>query len=281
MAAAAGRHRKGSCGMKHKNIQLNETAFFDFYPADSEEGTEGIPLVVILPGGGYLYKSQREGRPVASRVNEVGLHALVLSYTTVEQKPCVRLDELVDEVWDTLKWIHEHADRFRIDIDKISVLGFSAGGHLAAHCSNQLSEYISRVILAYPATRLPPLPEEAILEKYERTLEEHFSAESDRKAACRAILEIFRHDPTTKISSQTRPTFIFQTAEDQTVDPHATLKYCMTLMEKNVPCELHLYQKGRHGLSLADESCNPVQYRHQSTWFGLAMTWLKEEDKVD
>lgn len=261
--------------MRQMNIQLNEFASFDWYPVWPQTADERLPLILVLPGGGYLYTSPRESEPVALRINTNYMHALVLHYTTATNRH-IRLDELLNEVNAVINWVQEHALAYQIDLAKVSVMGFSAGGNLAAHCSSLLTDVFYKAILAYPATSFPRATEEELTEKFHNMFSRVAGPDANEERIRRTMTDLLAVDPTAEITARTRPTFIFQTNEDMMVDPHATVQYCMTLMEHQVPCEMVLYQKGAHGLSLADETCNPVLFRHQAKWFDQAMEWLAD-----
>lgn len=265
--------------MRFQTVQLNEFARFDFFPVQPQTDTEQLPLVIVLPGGGYVYTSPRESDPVALRINTHYMHALVLHYTTGAYQ-AVTLRHLLEEVREAVQWARDHADALHIDRSRISVMGFSAGGHLAAHCSSRLANLFHKVILAYPATHFPRMSHEQQAEIFHRLFSRLNDPDANEERIRETIESLLSHDPTLEIGEQTRPTFIFQTVEDETVDPHATVLYALSLMEHGVPCELLLYQKGPHGLSLADETCNPLPYRHQARWFEQAMEWLKEQDRA-
>lgn len=264
--------------MYGQTVQLNEHATLDVYPVWSQAQADRLPAVLILPGGGYLYTSPRESGPVALKVNTHYLHAMVLHYTTVAHRS-VTLEELIDEVRQAIEWIQGQADRLHIDTRRISLMGFSAGGHLAAHCSSKLASMVDKAILAYPATHFPRMTHDQMAEIFHRMFGRISDPRADEVRIRDAMIGILSNDPTPVIGEQTRPTFIFQTAEDTTVDPHATVQYAMALMEHSVPCEMVLFQKGPHGLSLADETCNQVPFPHQARWFDQAMSWLKDQDR--
>lgn len=266
--------------MRQISIQLNAQARIDFYPVRPLSAAAYIPLVLVLPGGGYLYTSLREGEPVALRLNTHYLHAAVLHYTTAASRD-IQLDDLLAEVQHTLQWLEEHADTYQIDTGRISVLGFSAGGHLAAHCSSRLAGRLYKAVLVYPATRFEGRAEadmEADFQRMFARVEGSETRDSDRVR--RTMFSLLALDPTAAVTSRTRPTFVFQTGEDTTVDPLGTLHYCLALRTHQVPFELFYCQKGPHGLALADETGNPVLYRHQAAWFDLAVEWLKDRDSV-
>lgn len=265
--------------MRQKTVQLNEFAAFDFYPVRPLNAAERRPLGLVLPGGGYMYISQREGEPVALRLNTHYLHAAVLRYTTARDRQ-VTLSELLEEVGAALDWFNDQADEYQIDVAQISVIGFSAGGNLAAHCANRLADRLRKAILAYPATSFENASADDMEARFRRLFERLGDPSLDEIRIRQTMTDLLTNDPTREISVRTRPTFIFQTGEDEMVDPQGTLRYCQALQTHGVPFELFYCQKGPHGLAMADETGNPALLRHQARWFDLAMEWLKDQDEV-
>lgn len=269
--------------MRPITVKLSESASFDFHPVRPLTPQDRIPLVLVLPGGGYLYISQREGEPVALRLNTHYLHAAVLRYTTAMHRH-VTLDDLIAEVRAVLDWFQSQSAVYQIDLDRISVLGFSAGGNLAAHCSSQLADRLYKAILAYPATQFASMTEADLEARFQRMYAKAAFPDGgpvlDAERIRQTMAGLLACDPTLAITRRTRPTFVFQTDEDWLVDPLGTLGYCLALRSHGVPFELFHCQKGPHGLALADETGNPALYRHQARWFDLAMEWLKDQDAV-
>lgn len=267
----------------NRRIEINENAYVDFYIKDpvldvgiTGEFNRDLPLLLVLPGGGYSYVSLREGQPVATRANAYGMHSAVLKYTVLQEDIDVTLDQLLAEVEFVLDYIDENAHELRIDTSKIYVAGFSAGGHLASWSSIKFNDRIDRAILAYPAVGYGPeyleeikaREEEADLSKYD---------ENNAKIALR-MAELFSLDPKNAVHDKTPPTFIFTTMDDRTVPAGNSLRYATKLYEYNVPLELHCYSVGGHALSLADNTT--AVYKHQinprvATWVDLAFTWLR------
>jgi acetyl esterase/lipase len=119
--------------METKRIQLNQTAYVDTYLLhQSKEYNVGKkrPLVIVCPGGGYAFTSDREAEVIALKFNSIGLNSVVLWYTTGDQVKNVPHNALM-EAAQTVKIIREHAQEWLVDEDQIIVCGFSAGGHLA------------------------------------------------------------------------------------------------------------------------------------------------------
>lgn len=240
--------------------------FINVYPA-SGGGPAGC--VLICPGGGYGGRAPHEGEPIAQAYNDHGLTAAVVHYrVSPNRHPAPLLD-----VSRAVRLLRQNADQWNVDPDKIAVLGFSAGGHLAAtsgvfydlpdlkgHDDLPFSNRPDAMILCYPViTCDPPFAHQG---SYKNLLGK------DADAAARA-----RMAPDQHVSASTPPTFLWHTAEDAGVPPQNSMIFAMSLAQHNLAYELHVFPEGRHGLGLAPE--NP----HTAQWHALSVTWLKNVQK--
>lgn len=100
---------------------------------DQEMGNiRKFPVILVLPGGGFRICSSREAEPIASAYYAEGYSAFVLDYTTVTKKPEAVMADPMKDVQDALNWIHTHGEDCCLNTDRIAMIGFSGGGHLAA-----------------------------------------------------------------------------------------------------------------------------------------------------
>ena len=215
-----------------------------------EINTKPYPAVLVLPGGGYDYCSDREADPVALRFMGLGVASFVLRYSCVKKKfPTALLEALA-----SMKYIKDNADRFFIDPDKLSVMGFSAGGHLAACVSNFY--YDSELLNFIGASEKDVKPYKSVLcypvltsgeFTHETTILNLLADGGDDKLRNKLSLE-------TQISEKTPPTFLWHTADDDCVPVENSLYYMEALSKAKVPFEAHIYEWGGHGLSLCDET---------------------------
>lgn len=190
---------------------------------ESDEMPNAInrPAVLIFPGGGYQFLSDREAEPIAMAFLAEGYHAFILRYSILEN--AVFPNPLRDAE-AALALIRNKADEWHIRPENIAVCGFSAGGHLAAALGTMGSIRPNAMILGYPA----------ILTKL-------FSQLSPGTIPG---LE-------NEVDEQTPPAFIFHTANDGLVPVENALQFASALDDKNIPFELHIFQDGEHGLALA------------------------------
>ena len=180
------------------------------------------PAVLILPGGGYHRTSEREAEPIAMEFLAMGYHAFVLHYSVKEDSLFPRP---LDEAEACLRLIRENAEDWGVIPDKIAAIGFSAGGHLCAALGTLATERANALLLVYPCT----LP---------------------------SISPILAHpipDVAAAVDENTPPAFIASTWEDNLVPIEHSLAFANAMDAKNRPCEVHLFLKGIHGLSLAND----------------------------
>lgn len=279
--------------MINKRIKLNDTAYFDTYILKNSKEynvDKKRPLVIVCPGGGYGFTSDREAEPIALKFNSVGLHSVVLWYTTQDIQSNVPYHALI-ELAKTVKMVRENAEEWFVDPNKIILCGFSAGGHLAANMSVHWNEEwlaeligadsemlkINNTILAYPATSISKMPPntEAFaskITKYQQTHNERFFGNDNPSEE-----QIEKLNTVNYISENTPPTFIWHTFEDVLVDVSNSIDYAKRMSELKIPFELHIYEKGEHGLALCDRTTarKPSHFNsHVISWFELCMGWL-------
>ena len=259
---------------------------------DSPEFQTGMrrPAVILCPGGGYMMTSDREAEPVALRFLARGYHVFVLRYSVGTRFPAPMLD-----LAKTIKLVRDRADEWRVDPNQIVLCGFSAGGHLVASLGvlwdkPLLTEPLgvspeqirpTALILGYPVIDLElvanfPMNHEGT----EVGIKDHILATVLGPNPEQAHQDQYRLDR--HVSSSTPPTFIWHTAEDELVYSQNALRFALALAEHHVPYELHVFEQGRHGLSLADETTDSDQQmlnRESQIWIDLALAWLQVRRK--
>lgn len=222
------------------------------------------PAVLVCPGGGYVYCSPREGEPVALSYAARGFHAFVLTYSTAQDAAGFAPLEQVS--W-AIGYIRENAEQWHIDPEKIAVCGFSAGGHLALASGLLAENKPNAMILGYPATSAPNLPGADFMLKI---LE-------GREAV--TVSDAEKYDLVPQITKDAPPVFIVGTAEDLLTGGSA-LSIANAYNRLGRHYELHVFQYGPHGYSLANEvtadgssqMLNPVF----AQWHELSVQWLRK-----
>lgn len=232
------------------------------------EGESSGAAVVVLPGGGYGgLAMDHEGHQIAKWWNRNGVAAFV---TTYRHGPHYQHPAPMQDAQRAIRYVRAHADEFKIDRHRVGVMGFSAGGHLASTVSthfdqgdNSSSDVIAQQnsrpdfsVLCYPViSMMDPLAHKGS----RRNL---LGGEPPKEL----VNDLSNHLQVTK---ETPPTFIFHTAEDQAVPVGNAIVYYDALIKNEVNAELHIYQKGRHGVGLAPN--DPVL----KSWPDRLLDWVR------
>lgn len=263
--------------MIYKVIPLREeengfTPTLTTYLLDPVPEGANYPLVIICPGGAYSFCSPTEAEPVAMQFTAAGVHACVLNYSVAP----FRYPRPQEELSMAIALVREHAEEWRVDPNKIAVCGFSAGGHLACSAGvlwnsdpnlkrdDQMNKP-NAMILSYPVVMYNEFANQASFENLCGTDDE-----------LKKYLSLEKH-----VSKDTPPAFIWHTFEDTCVPVENSMMLASELKKNNIPFELHIYQKGCHGLSLATKEVgfdNSVISSNLLGWPQLAVSWLKELD---
>lgn len=238
--------------MKVLTERLKDGAEVTAYVLDSSASLSNAdvrPCVLVLPGGGYLHVSDREAEPVAAAFLAEGINAVVLRYAVGEDVPWQRSFE--DGVAG-LDWVVENAATLGVDAERIAVVGFSAGGHLAASLGTLATRRPAALVLGYPV------------------ITDMFSAEAGKDIP----------DTAAAVDADTPPTFLFHTVADPRVPVRESLAFLSALDAADVPFEARLYRDGGHGLSLAKAHTANGQAKHVEpavqTWRPDAVDFLKD-----
>lgn len=205
------------------------------------------PGIMVIPGGGYQFCSDREADPVALPYLKAGFQAFILRYSVKE-----------DAVWpnpledyeQAMSLIRSKAEEWGVYGDKMAVVGFSAGGHLAAAAASMAKNRPNAAILGYAVTG------------------------ADVRACNRTAPDIIP-----AVDRNTCPCFLFATRTDNVVDISNSIRFMQALADHDIAFESHIYAYGPHGFSTADTS---VQNRDSvicgrvSGWVEDSIGWLKD-----
>lgn len=227
--------------------------------------------MLIIPGGAYAFVSKREGEPVAMAFLRRGISAFVLEYSVAPLSYPVQLREAAM----AMIYIRENAKKYNINPETVGAVGFSAGGHLCGCLGNLFNDeglldlpncdFIrpTAVILSYPVTIYANANEKL-------THVESFYNVSGGKQKIAEHLSLEN-----AVSVDSSPAFIWHTYEDEAVPVYGTLTLAQKYLEHKIPFELHVFEKGHHGLSIATAEVNCDNER-VSAWINVAIDWLKE-----
>jgi acetyl esterase/lipase len=226
--------------------------------------------MIVCPGGGYNGLAAHEGEPFARWLNSLGIHAFVLKYRLV--KNGYHLPVILPDAARAVRLVRSNADAWQVDPKRIGIIGSSAGGHLSATLATQFDA--GKPDAADPIERVSSRPDVVVL-CYAFILFDR-QDKSDRQT--RFLGERFTNDdvrrfsPALNVTSQSPPCFVWQTVEDTSVVPENAMVFADALRAAGVPFELHLYQKGRHGIGLGLSKQNTTKLH---PWTASCANWLE------
>ncbi|WP_238917762.1 alpha/beta hydrolase [Clostridium sp. YIM B02555] len=296
---------------KTKLWEDNEEVILTSYILDNSEEIKlkKRPAIIICPGGGFLYTSDREAEPIAMKFAGEGYNTFVLRYGTyfnnskldfnnlpkeIEGNKGVKYPQPLFDLAKAILTVRENSERWSIDSEKIFLCGFSAGGYVAAslgvHWQDELLKRKFDVdnelfkpngmILGYPVLDYA-LMKEVLVETNDKFLHEFWRVSNDsifgEPEPSNEYIE--KLALTNYITEKTPPTFMWHTANDGLVSVRNTLNFANELSKTKIPYELHIFEDGWHGLALCDEvtangdgHINP----EVKVWFDMALAWLKK-----
>jgi acetyl esterase/lipase len=235
-----------------------------FPAADKAVGT----AVVVCPGGAYIgLAMNHEGDQIAEWFCSLGITAAILDYRH-RGKGYGEPNPLLD-VQRAIRTVRHNAAAWKIDPHKIGVMGFSAGGHLASSAgthfddvkepSNDIDKVSCRpdfMILCYP-----------VIVFDSPATHRGSQANLVGKEASKELIDYYSSEK--QVTDRTPPTFLWSTTEDSCVPPENSIEFYLALRKHKIPAELHIFQKGRHGLGLAKGNTGTEQ------WSTLCQFWLQ------
>lgn len=228
-----------------------------------EERATGT-AVVICPGGGYGGLAlDKEGHDIAHWFAEFGVTGVVLKYRMPRVGTIVHGAEApLSDVARALEMIHDHANEWGIDTDRVGVMGFSAGGHLAASASTLLTERRPAFsILVYPVISM--VDGIAHAGSRQNLLGKEPSDELVRRFSCDE-----------RVTAETPPAFLAHTWDDHVL-PENSLRYATACHGAGVPVELHLFERGGHGYGMKKPEL-PV-----GAWPDLLKSWMADRKLLE
>ncbi len=277
---------EGEFFMFYQKFNLSEKypdATLTAYVCDKIPAVSPRPAIIVCPGGGYSFLSEREGEPIVKHFLENGFNAYLLtSYVGEKARDYAPLIQAALAI----KLVRERAELDNTNPNKIYIIGFSAGGHLAASAgtlwnipevrdavgvtNGSAPEGINRpdgMILSYPVITAGEFCHLGSIQNISGHTEltdediEKFSLE--------------RH-----VDATTPPAFIWHTFTDTCVPVQNSLMFMNAMLSAGVPFEAHIFPEGRHGLSLANEETKAGNegnvVPHVQCWADLAVKWIKD-----
>jgi acetyl esterase/lipase len=253
--------------------------------SDKPELTAYVPLktaVVICPGGGYGFLAMdHEGKQVAEFFAKQGVAAFVLKYRiATKDRPGPLGEAPLLDVQRAIRTIRANAKSYGIDPNRIGVMGFSAGGHLASTAATHFDngkkdgDEIDRTscrpdfaILAYPVITM----ETGVTHAGSRR--NLLGDKPDEK-----LVELYSNEK--HVTKDTPPVFLFHTSADTAVVPENAVRFYLACKKASVPVEMHIYEKGRHGVGLGRDPKWTGGEKSVETWPDRLTDWMKARELI-
>jgi acetyl esterase/lipase len=223
--------------------------------------------VVICPGGGYGFLAiDHEGKQIADWLNSIGVAGFMLEYRIA---PRYHHPAPLQDAQRAIRTVRARAKQWHIDPQRIGIWGFSAGGHLASSAGTHFDN--GKADSDDPIERAGSRPDFLILSYPVITMElpcTHMGSRNNLigKAPDQELVANLSNDK--QVTAKTPPTFLFHTNADDGVLPENSVLFYLALRKAKVPAELHIYEKGPHGVGLAPK--DPVL----STWKDRLQAWM-------
>jgi acetyl esterase/lipase len=266
--AKPGGGEEQNVGNRVSNVQVPTLTFFPA-PKETANGT----AVIVCPGGGYARLAiDKEGTEIAAMLNALGVSAFMLKYRLLEYGHPAPLQDVLRAV----RLVRSRANEFGVLPDRIGIIGASAGGHLAASAATLFDAPEGRTGASLDGTSARP--DFAALLYPVITLQPPFAHAGSRQNLLGANPDaalVQRLSVETQVTASTPPAFIIHTMEDKTVPVENSILFYQAMRRAGVPAELHLYEKGPHGVGLA------AGYGPTSEWPKRFAEWLRSHGWLD
>lgn len=228
----------------------------------SETGT----AIIIMPGGGYHGTAiKHEGVDIAKEVNEWGITAFVLKYRIPNDATMVNKEiGPLQDAQQAISMVRANAKKWKIDPEKIGIMGFSAGGHLASTAATHFRDPVIKnvsvsvrpdfLVLGYPVISFT----DSIT---------HLGSRNNLLGKSPSEEKIREFSNELQVTGETPPTFLVHASDDKVVLPANSIRFYESLLKKGVAAELHIYEKGGHGFGMN----NPTT---EEKWMSSLKNWL-------
>ena len=227
--------------------------------------------VIICPGGGYsILAIDHEGYNIAQWFNERGVTAFVLKYR-LPQDNLFENKEIrpLQDAQQAMRIVRKNATKYSISPEKIGMMGFSAGGHLAStaatHFKTQVGEITDSTVSVRPDFSLLIYPVITFSDKFT-----HAGSRNNLLDKNPSVEKMDLYSNEKQVTKDTPPTFLVSTTDDG-VQPENSIGYFLACKKNKVPVEMHIYEKGGHGYGLTKKGRGPVE-----TWATRMEDWLRD-----
>ncbi|MFH1196459.1 MAG: alpha/beta hydrolase [bacterium] len=244
----------------------------EMYAAPVEKANE--TAVIICPGGGYWALAfKHEGSQIAAWFNELGITAFVLIYRLPDNS--IMIDKSIGPMQDgqeAIRIVRRNAAKWNINPDKIGIMGFSAGGHLASTLSTRFDEKVYE-----PVDSVSARPNFSILIYPVISMDSsitHLGSRENLIGKNPSFETIKQFSNEIRANEKTPPAFLVHSIDDGAVSVMNSINYALALKKHYVPCELHIYEKGGHGYGLGRTEGT------ESSWPAACRKWMAANDLI-
>jgi len=250
----------------HGNAPNDTPTITPYLPGTNATGA----AMVICPGGAYAGLAPHEGNDYALWLNQHEVTCFVLKYRLGPAG--YHHPAMLNDAARAVRWVRAHADDYKIDTHRVGIMGSSAGGHLAStllthfdagntNSADAIDKQSSRPdlgILCYPVITMGEFT--------------HYGSKENLlgKNPSPEMVKLLSNE--LQVTPNTPPCFLWTTFEDRTVPMENTMLFAEALRKNNVPFDLHVYQKGGHGVGLMDKP----PFGHPHPWAADCLFWLKQ-----
>lgn len=244
-----------------------------FYPAPKEKANG--TAVIICPGGGYsVLAIKHEGSKVAEWLNGLGVTAFVLKYRLPDT--AIMINKTIGPLQDAqraMRIVRRRAKEWNINPDRIGIMGFSAGGHVASTLSTHYNQKVYN-----PVDSTSARPDFSILIYPVISMKASITHMGSRinllgKHPSQKLVNLYSNE--LQVNKSTPPAFLVQSIDDNVVPVMNSIDYMLALKKYDIPCELHLYERGGHGYGLGRTKDT------ESSWPEACARWLKMHGLID
>jgi len=251
-----------------QGVQQTLPTITAFLPAS---GMSNGTAVIICPGGGYhTLVSTREGTDVAKAYNAVGITAFVLKYRLPDSKTMIdKWKGPLQDAQQAIKTVRENAVQWSVNPQKIGIMGFSAGGHLASTAGTHFDQVLIEnkkntslrpdfMVLVYPVISF----KDSVTHAGSR----NNLVGPENAPGYKRNVDLFSNED--QVTARTPPTFLTHAADDSIVPLSNTQLFYEALKKNGVAADLHIYSKGEHGY---------LKYPAFKDWFSVCLSWVLQQ----
>jgi acetyl esterase/lipase len=249
--------------LRISNVSIPKYKFFK-----SNNAAKNAPCVIVCPGGGYtILAASHEGSDVAATLNENGVHVILLHYRLPNAKSQTNKSIApLQDAQQAIRLARQHAIEWGIDVNKIGIMGFSAGGHLASTASTHFEKDYTGIgdgvslrpdfqILLYPVITMKEFG--------------HQGSKNNLIGAKAKIDSVDLFSNELHVKSNTPKAFMVHASDDGAVPLKNSLVYAEALAYHQVPISMHVYPAGGHGFGMNNKTTKEM-------WMDRLITWLKD-----